>query len=135
MKPYLISSVVLMMSISLHGNVYAMTVNEAYNNLIFFQAAANEGDYCENKLNIQALPALKKWQRQNDPVLKRTVNTIEQHLMTDKGLSKPEVKLAMVEVWKKMDDIDKRRLAERRTHKTCMQFTQSLKFYESRLTQ
>ncbi|MFZ6722597.1 hypothetical protein [Undibacterium sp. Ji49W] len=96
MKLTHISVIGLLMVAGLHGKVDAMTVNEAYNNLIFFQAASNEGDYCENKLNIQALPALKKWQRQNDPVLKRTINTIEQHLMTDKGLSKPEVRLELI---------------------------------------
>ncbi|MFZ6760515.1 hypothetical protein ACO0K9_25200 [Undibacterium sp. Ji50W] len=135
MKPYLIPGIILLMTVGLHGNAHAMTEKEAYNNLIFFQAAANEGEFCEKKLNIQALPALKKWQRENASVLNRSINAIEYHLMTDKGLSKPEVKLAMVEVWKKMDDIDQRRLADRRTHTTCRQFAQSLKFYESRLTQ
>ncbi|MFZ6875490.1 hypothetical protein ACO0LF_25775 [Undibacterium sp. Di27W] len=135
MKVSLKPALLLLSMAGISNSVSAMTEQGAYRNLMFFQTAKSEGEYCENKLHIQAIPQQTKWRNQHATVLSRSINTLEQHFVNDKGASKQEVPAAMVAVWKKLEDIDKRELAGRRNFNTCIKFPESLKFYASQLVQ
>lgn len=118
-------------SISLDAN--AMSEQEAYRNLMFFQTSKSESEYCENKLHVQAIPQQKKWQHQNATVFTSSINVLEQHFIKDKGIAKDELPLVIAAVWKKLEEVDSAKLADTRNYKTCAKFQESLKFYESKL--
>lgn len=100
---------------------------------MYFQTAKSESEYCENKLHIQAIPQQTKWRNLHAAVMARSIGTLEQHFINDKGASKKDMPAAIAAVWKKLEEVDKRELASTRTYKTCLKFPESLKFYESQL--
>jgi len=133
MNPLLVPLFLLFALAAISNSANAMNEKEAYRNLMYFQTAKSESEYCENKLHIQAIPQQTKWRNQHAAVMARSIRTLEQHFINDKGASKQDMPAAIAAVWKKLEEVDKRELASTRTYKTCLKFPESLKFYESQL--
>ncbi|MFZ3004487.1 MAG: hypothetical protein WA071_29515 [Undibacterium umbellatum] len=110
-----------------------MNEKDAYRNLMYFQTAKSESEYCENKLHVQAISQQTKWRNQHAAILSRSISTLEQHFINDKGTSTKDLPAAIAAVWKKLEEVDKRELGNTRTYKTCIKFPESLKFYEAQL--
>ena len=115
------------------SNVSAMTEKEAANNFLFFNTTEEENKYCENILHIQTRPAYQNWLKQNGDVFSRSLKTLEQYFMSQKGVTKDEATIAIGGFVQRLADVDKEKLAKTRNEKTCMKFAESLKFYESQL--
>lgn len=133
MNPYIKPALALLIITGVNSSVHAMTEKDAYRNLMFFQSAKSESEYCEHQLHIQAIPQQRSWQTQHAGVLSRSIATLEQYFRQTKGVPKDEVPIFIAMVWKKLEDIDRYKIAESRNNKTCMKFSESLRFYASQL--
>ncbi|MCH8622737.1 hypothetical protein [Undibacterium sp. TS12] len=133
MNPYIKPALALLIITGVNSSVHAMTEQDAYRNLMFFQSAKSESEYCENKLHIQAIRQQRNWQTQHAGVLSRSVATLEQHFMQTKGVPRDELPDVIALVWKKLEEMDRHKIAESRNSRSCMKFAESLRFYASQL--
>lgn len=109
-----------------------MTPVEAANNIMFLVAARNEGHFCR-QFYPHTVESLMAWENKNSATFTKSTQTIENHAVATNAVTRSEASTVTVRLLMRLQKRDDEDLAPSRSRRTCSQYSDSLRHYESKL--